>query len=271
MRPVLFYIRWPGRLQPIPIPSYIALVTLGAVFAVTGAAIELTAHGWAGAVITATLALAVVAGQLAGGLLQRLVARFVLGGPGGAWTTGGSVVGGLIVGPLTLVGAAWGLGHPVLITLSIIAPYVFFGVAIGRVGCLLAGCDYGRRTRHGVRYPNWAARYRGLMRTGSPAFCDHVQRGWVRDVDPTSAPVHPVPIYWSIALAAGGVGLLSAPLILANGLPRGLAAVWLYTALTWALEPLRGDDDRGLFWGTSVAQWVSLALSLILGALWLSF
>lgn len=47
---------------------------------------------------------------------------------------------------------------PLLKTLDFIIPYAALGQAIGRVGCFLNGCCYGRSSAHGVYFPVHDAR-----------------------------------------------------------------------------------------------------------------
>ena len=124
--------------------------------------------------------------------------------------------------------------------------------ALVRTGCFLAGCDYGLPTGKvwGVRFP-----------PGSLAALDHAHRGFIPHGGP-SLPVHPTQVY------EAALGLLAAALAtfpVARGRRDGRAfAVFLgvYAVGRFAIEFLRGDRDRGLAFGFSTAQWVSLAILL---------
>jgi prolipoprotein diacylglyceryltransferase len=147
-----------------------------------------------------------------------------------------------------------------------LAPF-FDRVAIGvgltfalvRTGCFLAGCDYGLPTAHavGVRFP-----------PGSLAALDHARRGFVPRGAP-SLPVHPTELY------EAAVGLIAAALSaipIARGHRDGRAfATFLatYAVGRFAIEFLRGDQDRGQALGLSTAQWVSVAIVTALVAAWL--
>jgi prolipoprotein diacylglyceryltransferase len=128
--------------------------------------------------------------------------------------------------------------------------------ALVRTGCFLAGCDYGVPTAHlwGIRFP-----------PGSLAALDHVRRGFVPRGAP-SLPVHPTQLY------EAALGLLAAALAavpLARGRRDGRAfAVFLgvYAAGRFAIEFLRGDQDRGRAFGLSTGQWVSIAIAASLAS-----
>jgi len=125
-----------------------------------------------------------------------------------------------------------------------------------RTGCFLAGCDYGLPTALpvGVRFPR-----------GSLAALDHARRGFVPHGAP-SLPVHPTQLYEA---ALGLAGAAAAALVLRRGRRDGRAfAVFMavYAVGRFAIELVRGDQDRGTFIGLSTAQWVSLAIVLALVA-----
>lgn len=122
-----------------------------------------------------------------------------------------------------------------------------------RTGCFLAGCDYGMPTssRLGVRFPS-----------GSLAAIDHAQRGFVPEGFP-SLPVHPTQLY------EAGVGLLAALvafLVLRTRAARDGAAILsflaLYAGSRFSIELLRGDAARGIYFGLSTAQYISLGILL---------
>lgn len=129
-----------------------------------------------------------------------------------------------------------------------------------RLGCFLAGCDYGRVTTGpwGLRFPS-----------GSPAALAHAAAGWV-PADGASLPVHPTQLY-EVGLA-GLATLLALPALLRG--PRDGRAFrrWIlcYAAGRFLLEFLRADGARGLYLGLSTAQWLSIAIgvALLLPILW---
>ena len=145
-----------------------------------------------------------------------------------------------------------------------LAPF-FDRVAIGagltfalvRTGCFLAGCDYGLPTwaPWGVRFPR-----------GSLAALDHVRRGFVPRGAP-SLPVHPTQLYEA---AVGLLGAAVAAFVLRRRGARDgrafAAFLAVYAAGRFAIELLRGDQDRGALLGLSTAQWVSVGIGL--GLVW---
>jgi phosphatidylglycerol:prolipoprotein diacylglycerol transferase len=130
--------------------------------------------------------------------------------------------------------------------------------ALVRTGCFLAGCDYGLPTAHlwGVRFP-----------PGSFAALDHLRRGFVPPGAP-SLPVHPTQLYEAaLGLCAGACAAIP----LARGRRDG-SAFSVFLAVTaagrFAIEFLRGDQDRGHAWGLSTGQWVSVAIVVALSVVW---
>lgn len=137
---------------------------------------------------------------------------------------------------------------PFLENIAVPAGVIFCAV---RVGCFLAGCDYGVVTSSplGVRFP-----------AESLAALDHASRGFVPAGAP-SLPVHPTELYEAaIALAAA---------VVASRMKHRFAT-WLGTYATgrFFVETLRGDVERGVYGGLSSAQWVSL---VIVAGLWFAF
>jgi len=165
-------------------------------------------------------------------------------------------------------GLLFGAGAAALYLRSVrepLAPF-FDRVAVGagltfalvRTGCFLAGCDYGLPTAGpwGVRFP-----------AGSLAALDHLRRGFVPAGAP-SLPVHPTQLY------EAALGLLAAALA-APSLRRrrrdGRAfsiVLGVYAVGRFTIEFLRGDRDRGVAFGLSTAQWVSVAIVLALASAW---
>lgn len=127
--------------------------------------------------------------------------------------------------------------------------------ALVRTGCFLAGCDYGLPTAlpWGVRFPR-----------GSLAALDHARRGFVARRAP-SLPVHPTQLYEA---AVGLIGAAAAGLVLARRRLRDgrafAAFLAVYAAGRFAIELVRGDQDRGTLLGLSTAQWVSLGMGIAL-------
>ncbi|MCX5794321.1 MAG: prolipoprotein diacylglyceryl transferase [Elusimicrobia bacterium] len=121
-----------------------------------------------------------------------------------------------------------------------------FGQALGRLGCLAAGCCYGRPTSM-----PW-----GIVLGGDP--------GSVTPRELWGVPLHPTQLYESAADAAIAVFLLKAllPRVERRELVPGtvfLAYVGLYSAARFVIEFYR-FDDRGASWPPfSISQWLALA------------
>jgi len=71
------------------------------------------------------------------------------------WQGGLTLYGGLVAGVFGGLLMARRLGLPIWVTTDALTPSLMIGTAIGRVGCYLNGCCYGRPTRlpWGVSFP----------------------------------------------------------------------------------------------------------------------
>jgi phosphatidylglycerol:prolipoprotein diacylglycerol transferase len=125
-------------------------------------------------------------------------------------------------------------------TADLFAPGIALGHVIGRFGCLLAGCCYGRPTSM-----PWAV-----------TFTDPVAAANVGT--PLGIPLHPTQLY------DAGAELLILVVLLATerkGRPFPGRTFWLYILLygisRFIIEFFRGDD-RGMILGVSTSQFVSL-------------
>ncbi|MFO0616995.1 MAG: prolipoprotein diacylglyceryl transferase family protein [Polyangiaceae bacterium] len=128
-------------------------------------------------------------------------------------------------------------------------------VVLSRLGCLLAGCDFGSPTSW-----RWAITYGA----NTPALAAQRDAGLV-PIDATEAlPVHPTQAYEMIA---GLVMIAVALAIPERTRRRGPGIVFAATAATYAMlrlfiEPLRGDPSPRIL-GLRLAMWLSvLALGL---------
>jgi prolipoprotein diacylglyceryltransferase len=126
---------------------------------------------------------------------------------------------------------------------------VALGVAVVRLGCFGAGCDYGAPTASffGVVFSNLEAH----ARTGIPL----------------GVRLHPTQLYESLLGAALLTGLLA---IDWRRRPAG-SPCWFfiggYSAGRFLIEFLRGDAQRG-FWGPlSTSQWLAMVVVVLFAAL----
>ncbi len=160
---------------------------------------------------------------------------------------------------------AWPLGD----VADLLAFPLPLGHALGRVGCFLAGCCYGKVSPLGVRFPPASVAYQNLASAGLLA-----------PGAPFTPSLAPTQLY-----EAAGEGLLFVLLMVLRRrrrFPGSLALVYVmgYALLRAAVEVLRGDTSRGFLFEISlprVAAWLDLpaqqplalstaqALSLTLG------
>jgi prolipoprotein diacylglyceryltransferase len=126
------------------------------------------------------------------------------------------------------VGDAWAIGGGAMI-------------AVGRLGCFLAGCCAG--TACGA----WAPRLLCLRYPpGTEVFAEQVMMGLIGPSSPASLPIHPLPLYFAAASLITTFGLVA---LLRRGARPGavLLAFCIVRPLTkLALEPLRADPRPGL-------------------------
>lgn len=153
------------------------------------------------------------------------------------WTGGGFVFYGGLIFVLIYLGLYKLLKFPLsLQTLWSMLPALTLGHAIGRLGCLLAGCCYGAVT------------------------------DWWWGIELHGAHRHPTQL-----LEAVGLFILSICLIKMKAGRRSFALYFLgYGILRFVVELLRGDEIRGIWGPLTPSQWISLGL-IILGCGLFSF
>jgi phosphatidylglycerol:prolipoprotein diacylglycerol transferase len=240
-------------------PDYMMMVGLAGLL---GAAVTmwLSERDGADTRIERRALLAVYAGALAGGYLfewlRALPAVIATKSWGPLLHSGRAAYGGFLVGTLAAVIVLRRGGAKVLPFLDRAVPLCGISYGLVRVGCFLAGCDYGTPTASvlGVRFPE-----------GSPAAMDHAALGWVpRGAE--SLPVHATQLY-EAAVGVFAAGLASMWLVKGKRDGRAFATfVLLYAVGRFFVEILRGDGSRGLYGTTSTAQWVSVLLVVTVGA-----
>ena len=151
--------------------------------------------------------------------------------------------GGLIGGALAVIAWARHRGELDLTLFDVVAPSLAAAYAIGRIGCQLAGDgDYGSDWDG-----PWAMSY---------------PHGTV----PTTTPVHPTPIYETLAMGAFAIALWR----LRNRFRPGmLCAIYLIGAglERFLVEFVRRNADAAL--GLTQPQLVALAM-MVVGAVWIA-
>jgi phosphatidylglycerol:prolipoprotein diacylglycerol transferase len=159
---------------------------------------------------------------------------------------GGSVFyGGLIGGFLAGLLCVRKKRLPLPEYTDMLAPAIPFFHIFGRVGCFLGGCCYGVESRFGF-----------IFRQALVAEANGVRR---------------FPVQLAEALGNLLIFLLLAALLKKNALKGRLMASYLllYSVMRFVLEFWRGDAARGIIYGLSTSQWVSLILFTGIGGYWL--
>jgi phosphatidylglycerol:prolipoprotein diacylglycerol transferase len=167
------------------------------------------------------------------------------------------LVSGLrITGGLLAAGATLALAGPALLgrrlealaILDALAPPVGIATAVGRLGCLAAGCCFGTPSE----LP-WAITYGPTSRP----YWNHVARGLLAEGAQHSLRVHPLPIYF---VAAGLLATGTARLLGQSSQRDGAVTLW-FTLVTagarLAIEPFR---ETRLLETIVAQQWLSLGL-----------
>jgi phosphatidylglycerol---prolipoprotein diacylglyceryl transferase len=150
--------------------------------------------------------------------------------------------GGVIGGAIAVLLWAWWRGFLTLTLLDIAAPALAVGQSIGRVGCQVSGDgDYGKA---------WDGPWAMAYPDGT---------------EPIDTPVHPTPVYETLALGLIALLLWRLRDRLTNGL---LFALYLLLAGTerFLVEFIRRSSDVAI--GLTQAQLISLVM-MIAGAAWL--
>ncbi len=193
------------------------------------------------------LGIYVIIAALVGAKLLLLIVDFQYfrAHPAEIWTlarSGGVFYGGLIV---AFAVAAWYVRRhklPIWTTGDMFAPGIALGHVVGRLGCLLAGCCYGKPTTMpwGITFTNLFA----ATNVGTPL----------------NVALHPTELYEAGAELAILILLLATERRGHNFAGR---TFWFYVALyavsRFVIEFFRGDP-RGMMWGYSTSQLISVGL-----------
>jgi phosphatidylglycerol---prolipoprotein diacylglyceryl transferase len=139
---------------------------------------------------------------------------------------------------------------PFLVWADCAVPTLCTGLALTRMGCLLAGCDFGARFDGA-----WAITFP----RSSPAFDQQVIEGLLPIEAVASLPVHPTQIYESLA----GVCLLALVMRVRRvrrSPGEALAAFAIgYGVLRYLIEIVRADAQRGSLGPWSTSQVIAFA------------
>ncbi|MCI0435167.1 MAG: prolipoprotein diacylglyceryl transferase [Gemmatimonadetes bacterium] len=197
--------------------------------------------------------LTVASAMIAGGIIASRLLDFDGVHHAGERTILGGLVGGVTMALVTARVLRWRMGD----VLDTLATPTLAGMAIGRIGCFVAGCCHGA-----VTDLPWAVTYAA----GSPAHAQQLAAGLI-PAGEAALPVHPVQLY-----EAGGDLLLLAllPWIRRRVHARGsqLCAMFIgYAFLRFVLEFACGG--RIPVPGLNAVQWALAALIGLLGAAFL--
>ncbi|MEO8841248.1 MAG: prolipoprotein diacylglyceryl transferase family protein [Kofleriaceae bacterium] len=130
-------------------------------------------------------------------------------------------------------------------------------LVFARLGCFMAGCDYGK-----VSSLPWAVRFPA----GSPAWRDHLHAGLIPAGRTASLAVHPTQLYEaSLGLVIVAVAWIVGRRTRTEG-RMFLAAAATYAIGRLVIEMLRGDVGRGIYAGLSSGQIFSLLVLIAIAA-----
>ncbi len=232
---------------PISIYTYGVLLAAAYLAGLRYAIVRAKARGMDGDRVM-DLGIYIIVSALVGAKLLLLVVEFdhYVEDPAELWTivrSGGVFYGGLL---LSVGVAFWFMRRhslPIWATCDAFAPGIALGQAVGRVGCLMAGCCYGRPTElpWGITFANPLA----ASNVGTPL----------------GVSLHPTQLYES-----GAALIILALLLVAER--RGLGfpgrTFWsyllLYSMARFGIEFFRGDPRGVVFDLLSTSQFVSVLL-----------
>lgn len=271
MLPVLFHLALFGRV--VEIHTFGVLVALGCAAGTVLALREAHARGVEVALVR-DLCLWGLAASLLGARLFDLVtggrtawddcldAASVAGGlpavqaclrPLLPWEGGLAFYGGVAAGLLTVWRFTARHGMPLGATLDLLTPSLPLGHAFGRLGCLMAGCCWGRP----ASVP-WAISFAD----GSAAFQEMARAAMLPPGALATPALHPTQLYELVAELVLLLVVLS--LRRRTRFEGQLALIWLlgYASARLVIEVFRGDPSRGflleLRW-PALAGWLGLS------------
>jgi len=190
----------------------------------------------------------IIIAALVGAKLLLLITEFdsYRSNPAELWSlmrAGGVFYGGLIAAVLVAFWYITRHGLPLWTTCDLFAPGIALGHVIGRMGCFMAGCCYGRPTT----LP-WGITFTDLFAATNVG-------------TPLGVALHPTELY------EAGAELIVLVLLLTTerrGRPFPGRTFWgyllLYAISRFIIEFYRGDP-RGVVFGVSTSQFISLILA----------
>jgi phosphatidylglycerol---prolipoprotein diacylglyceryl transferase len=157
--------------------------------------------------------------------------------------SGGVFYGGLILAVTVAFWYIWKHQLPFWTTCDVFAPGIALGHVTGRLGCLAAGCCYGRQTD-----VPWAITFTNPLAASNVG-------------TPLGLPLHPTQLY-----EAGAALLILIFLLTTERKGRYFPGrtfwsyMFLYAVSRFVIEFYRGDP-RGMVMGMSTSQFISLLLA----------
>ena len=245
-----------GRgIGPLSLPTYGALLAIAFLVALWVVARQAKREGLDPVIITDLAVWALIGGLVGARLLLVIVDwEHYRQSPRELWSlmqSAGVFYGGLIGG--IAVGVWYVVRHKLSVwrVADVAAPAVILGQAIGRLGCLAAGCCFGRPTD-----VPWAVTFRDIQAARSLG-------------TPVDTPLHPTQIYESMAAALIFVFLIWLARRKRFHGQVAAAYVILYSIARFGLEFYRGDRARGFpFDGPlSTSQLIALVLLALMAVL----
>ncbi|MEK6635239.1 MAG: prolipoprotein diacylglyceryl transferase [Planctomycetota bacterium] len=171
--------------------------------------------------------------------------------------------GGLFAAIITLFVYVKKHRLPFLKLIDIVTPSTALGLGLGRIGCFLNGCCFGKLAPHipwAIQFPRTMDKT-GMV-DGSPAFLHQYELGLIHLSDTHALPVHPTQLY-SFLSDIALFFILSAffkyrkrdgEVLLLFGI--------IYPVIRFCMEILRGDNP--LFFNLfTIAQIISIAMFVV--------
>ena len=160
------------------------------------------------------------------------------------WRGGLVWYGGVIIGSASVVAYLKRKKLPILPYIDVLTPALAVVLFFGRVGCFSVGCCFGQPTHlpWGIIFPSYTEAGRQF-----PAL-----------------PLHPTQIYEAVATLAIAYAMFRVELKKRFYGQTTAFYLIIYALVRSAIEILRADADRGIFFGVSTSQIIS-ALAIGLG------
>jgi phosphatidylglycerol:prolipoprotein diacylglycerol transferase len=144
-----------------------------------------------------------------------------------------------------------------------VVPSLGTGLAFTRIGCFLAGCDFGVPAPDGAR---WAVSFP----KGSPAWLEQLKDHLITADAARSLPIHPTQLYEvANGLVLFGLTMLVRRYRRFSG-QMFVAFTMGYAVLRYLVETVRADEDRGGLGPFSESQIIGIVTFVLAGALYVS-